>query len=448
MQFFRGAKSSAELVNRLRKAVADGKLAAGSRLPSQRRLAYDLGIAVGTATRAYQIAEREGLIVSYVGRGSFIAHTGASGTFCRAPAGNAIDLSADLPLEHLNPSLGAGLRELALDPAVDTLTHYFDDGRDARHREIAVGWAARFGFKAKADDIAFCAGSQHAILCALAAICRPGDAVMAEEFSYPGFRGAAELLSLHVEPVTIDAQGIVPAAIEAICKTAKPRALYLTPSVQNPTNAPLNPARRAIVARLAEQYDFIVIEDVVRPAAGLPEPIAALAPDRTLFIAGVSKTLGGGLRVSCLAAPAALRDKLAGAIWASQHIASPLLAAVAMRMIENGAADRVLAAKEKEAARRRALVERHLGVFDARTHPVSTFAWLKLPAGWSNAAAVMALAGRGIAVAPSDAFWNGRTPPPDALRICYGAAKTAEALDAALADIADVLARKPVPIRL
>lgn len=444
MQIFKGVKSSSELVDRLRQAIADGRLKPGERLPSQRRLAYDLGIAVGTATRAFQVAEREGLILSYVGRGSFVAHAGSSPR--RTASGTALDLAADLPLETLNPPLAASLRDIA--GSAGPLLGYFDRDRTQRHLSIAAGWAARYGLAADPAAVALCAGSQHAILCALAATCRPGDMVIAEELCYPGFRAAAELLGLRVEPAALDAQGIVPASVEAICKTQSPRALYVTPSVQNPTNALLNPSRRKTLAKLAETYDFALIEDAVRPWAGMPDPIAVLAPARGFFIAGISKTLGGGLRMSVLVAPPTFRDRVTNAIWASQHIASPLMAELALRLIENGEADRVLAAKDQEAARRRAIVERTLGDFDVRLHPASTFAWLTLPDGWSNAAAVMAMANAGISAAPSDAFWNGRTPPPDALRLCYGAAPTAEALDDALGRIAEILSRKPLPIRL
>ena len=65
LRVFRGASGYGELVERLRRGVESGELARGTRLPSHRRLAYDLDVAIGTVTRAYQIAEREGLIVSY-----------------------------------------------------------------------------------------------------------------------------------------------------------------------------------------------------------------------------------------------------------------------------------------------------------------------------------------------------------------------------------------------
>lgn len=451
LSIFRGAKGADDVVARLRRAMGDGRLSGGMRLPSQRRLAYDLGLAVGTVTRAYQAAEREGLIVSYVGRGSFVAHADIGrGGQRRAPQAGRIDLSTDEPIEALNVDLGAVLRRIADDPASQTLLMYLHPGWGRRHREAGVRWLSRFGVAADVDDVTVCSGSQHALFCALAAVCRPGDLVMAEELAFPGFRGAAKMLGLRIEPVRLDAQGIVPAAVEAICKTQSPKLLYVTPGVQNPTNVPLNAARRQTLAKLAERHDFVLLEDVVRPSPGgeLAKPIVRLAPQRTFFVGGLSKTAGGGLRISYLAAPARWRDGVGAALWASQNIASPVTAEIAARLIESGAIDAVSAAKAQEMRRRRELAIRRLGDFDLRLHPASTFGWLVLPAGWSNASAIAALEGAGVTVTPADAFWNRRIPPPDALRICLGAAPSMAVLDEALQRIARILSQGPAPVRV
>lgn len=449
---FRGAAGYGELVQRLRTGIESGELAHGLRLPSQRRLAYELNLAVGTVTRAYQLAERDGLIVSYVGRGSFVASPRAAGqTRGHQKDWSAeIDLSLDEPLEQLNPPLDEILRAIAADGVGHSLLDYHNAGWTDRHRAIGAQWVAEFGYRVTPEAVTVCAGAQHAILCALSICCRPGDIVMVEELSYPGFRRAAEMLGLRMEPVRLDSHGVVPAAIEDICTKQTPKALYLTPSVQNPTNCQLNSARRARIAELAERYDFAVIEDEVRPRSAVPAPppIATLIPDRVFLIAGISKTLGGGLRAAFLAAPEKWRNQAPGAVWASIYVASFINAEIAARMIESGLAARVSEAKAQEAARRRALAERHLGHLDLRMHPGSTVAWLALPDGWTNAAAVTAVRDRGVSVVPADIFWNGRTPPPLGLRISLGAPRTIEALETGLIRIADTLSSRPVAMRM
>lgn len=449
---FRGATGYGELVQRLRFGIESGELAHGVRLPSQRRLAYDLNLAVGTVTRAYQIAERDGLIVSYVGRGSFVAspHAGDRIRAHQKDPGAEIDLSLDEPLEALNPPLDEILRAIAADGVGHSLLDYHNSGWTDRHRAIGAEWVAEFGHRVTPDAVTVCAGAQHAILCSLSVCCRPGDVVMVEELSYPGFRRAAEMLGLRMEPVRLDSHGVIPGAIEDICTKLTPKALYITPSVQNPTNCQLNAARRARVAELAERYDFAVIEDEVRPRSVVPAPppIATLIPHRVFLIAGISKTLGGGLRAAFLAAPERWRKLAPGAVWASIYVASHINAEIAVRIIESGLAARIGEAKAQEAARRRATAERHLGHLDLHMHPGSTVAWLALPAGWTNAAAVTAVRDRGVSVAPADVFWNGRTPPPDAVRIGLGAPRTIEALENGLIRIADTLSSRPVAMRM
>jgi len=439
----RGATGYSDLVERLRKAVEGGELPHGARLPSHRRLAYDLKLAIGTVTRAYQVAEREGLIVSYVGRGSFVASPGASsrGRRHQKDPSAEIDLSLDEPLEALNPSLDGIMRSISEDRLGNTLSEYHNTGWAARHRETGAQWIERFGYRVSPDAVVVCAGAQHAILCSLAAACRTGDVVLVEELSYPGFRGVVEMLGLRAEPVRVDSHGIVPAAIEEACSKSSPRALYVTPSVQNPTNCQLNAARRARTAELAERHDFAIVEDDVRPRSVLPAPapIAALIPERTFFIGGVSKTLGGGLRTAFLAVPECRRKSVPTAVWASIYMASPVSAEIVSRLVESGIADRTAEAKEQEAKRRRALAERYLGHLDLRTHVGSTTAWLPLPQGWTNAAAVTSVRDKGVSMTSADGFWNGRTPPPNAVRLSIGAPRTAELLETALARIADSL---------
>jgi DNA-binding transcriptional MocR family regulator len=439
----RGATGYSDLVERLRNAVECGELSHGARLPSHRRLAYDLKLAIGTVTRAYQVAEREGLIVSYIGRGSFVASPGAMsrGKRHQKDPSAEIDLSLDEPLEALNPSLDGIMRSISDDQLGNTLSEYHNSGWAARHREIGAHWIERFGHRVSPDGVVVCAGAQHAILCSLAAACRPTEIVMVEELSYPGFRGVIEMLGLRAEPIKVDSHGIIPAAVEEACRKSSPRALYVTPSLQNPTNCQLNAARRARLAELAERHDFAIVEDDVRPRSVLPAPapIATLIPDRSFFIAGVSKTLGGGLRVAFLAVPERWRKSLPTAVWASIYMASPVTAEIASRLIESGIADRTAEAKEQEAKRRRALAERYLGHLDLRTHEGSTTAWLALPPGWTNAAAVTSVRDQGVSMTSADAFWNGRTPPPDAVRLSIGAPRTAELLETALVRIADSL---------
>src|SRR5438552_3294242 len=101
--------------------LSSGRLKSGERLPPQRELAWKLGVTVGTVTRAYQEAEKRGLLTGEVGRGSFLRDAGASLAAGRNLAAGvekgAIDMQlAAPPRIHLAAEFEAALREIGRDP--------------------------------------------------------------------------------------------------------------------------------------------------------------------------------------------------------------------------------------------------------------------------------------------------------------------------------------------
>ena len=99
----------ARLAQALQHAIAEGELPPGERLPTHRDLAFRLGLSVGTATKAYAEAERRGLIVSHVGRGSFVSGERRGTAPPATPA--RIDLSRNLPPLRLDGPASSFLGE-------------------------------------------------------------------------------------------------------------------------------------------------------------------------------------------------------------------------------------------------------------------------------------------------------------------------------------------------
>ena len=76
----------------------------------------------------------------------------------------------------------------------------------------------------------------------------PGDVVLTETLTFPGVKAAAEKLRLRLVGVRMDQEGILPEALKAACKEHKPKAVYLIPTLHNPTTATLGTERRKIIA--------------------------------------------------------------------------------------------------------------------------------------------------------------------------------------------------------
>src|SRR5690606_30303540 len=191
------------------------------------------------------------------------------------------------------------------------------------------------------------------LLAVLATFARPGERILSEDVTYPGVRAIAAQLRLDLAGLPMDGEGIIPEAFAEACERLRPKALYLNPTLQNPTTLTVPLRRREAICAVAQTYRVPIIED---DAYGFipqhaPPAIAAMAPDLTWHIGGLSKSIGAGLRLAYVVAPDAKAAwPVVSAMRAGNVMASPLTTALATRWIEAGTADDILAFIRSEAA--------------------------------------------------------------------------------------------------
>ncbi len=419
--------------------IRRGVLAAGARLPTQRELARRLDLALVTVTRGYAEAEKLGLISSEVGRGTFVRRAAAA----EEPAVADLRGNSLLPWALLDDLRRSLARIVESAPAEGALG-YGPQGGTLRHRAAGLAFAADAGVPATLEQMLVTAGAQNGMAAVFAALLAPGDVLLVEEQTYSGMRSLAHLLRLRLRPLAMDREGIRPDALRKACAKGDARALYCLPVLQNPTTAVMSRERRDAIAKIARGAGLLVVEDdtygfLLRSAPRLSEAL----PD-AIWLTGVSKSLLPALRVGFLRAPEALVPRLEAAIGATVYLASPLLAEVVSRWLEDGTAERVAQWKREEVAERQRIAARSLAGFDVATHELSPHLWLRLPAGWSAAEAVAAAARRGVLVTGADAF-TVESDAPRAVRICLGPPETRAALAAALDKLALLLRQPPAP---
>ncbi len=429
-------------------AVMGGDLGPDDALPTQRDLAADMGVTVGTVTRGYAEAARRGLVRGETGRGTFVMppQGGGQGGFASLgmPGGGpgaVVDMGLTASLTSMAPELGATLAELAAEPDLRGLLARPEPRGLARHRRAGARWAALHGMDADPGQVIVCAGAQHALLVCLAALFAPGDRVAVESLTYPQVRPVAKRLRLELVPLAMDEHGILPEALAAACAREPVRGLYVTPSCQNPTMAAMTGLRRQEIADLCRRRGVRIVEDdVYRLMAdtALP-PLSRLVPELGCFIASTSKVLADGLRVAFLCAPPGDAGRLAAAVEATVWVAAPLMAEIVARWIGDGTAERVVAANRIEAAARARLAEEALSGYSVRTRPAAGFAWLTLPAPWRSVEFAEAAAGRGVAVAHMEHFAVGGARPEQAVRLSLCGPPDRDALRAGLGILAELL---------
>lgn len=423
--------------------IKTGALAPGAQLPTHRDLADWLGVTVGTVTRGYAEAARRGLLRGETGRGTYVGAKVHQQLICHQEKLKAgvVDMKVTLPFEQFNPDLGQALREMADDPATQGLLEYFPSVGRSIDREAGAVWLRRYNLEADADNVCITVGGQNALAVVLSAMFRPGDAVAVEGITYPLIKTLSHRFHLKLIPVEQDELGMIPESLEEACRFHGVRGVYLMPTCQNPTTARMPEYRRHEVADIARRHDLTIIED---DAYGLAVgdfgvPIAALAPERTFFIASLSKSVAGGLRVAYLLSPALHLSPIKAAMSDMVWMTPPLMADVARRWIMDGTADRTLAIKREEAARRTALARRMLAGLDMAMQKTGYYIWLTLPEPWTTCDFARVAEENDILLSTDDIFVVGRRPLPHALRLGLSGAPTIEDLERGLEKIRAIL---------
>lgn len=425
--------------------VAAGRLAPGSRMPNQRELARVLGTSVGTVTRAYQAAEARGAIHSTPGRGTFVRRLPSAGS----PLGSTlaldpgrVDLSVAHPLYAQEPDLARALSSMAADVDVHRLFRYQALAEDPRYRTAGLAWLAECGVNAEVEGVVITSGGQHGCLTLVLALTRPGELIMVDEVTYPGFLSLAQQTRRRVRGIPMDAEGMIPEALDEACEEEDARALYLIPTLHNPTGILMPDARRQALAEVAENRGLQVIEDdTLRLLASDPPPtVTSFVPDRSFFIGSMSKAVSGGLRLAFIRVPNAHGDLVRAAVGATVFMASPLLVELGARWIEDGTARHTVAKKRTEIEARQELARELLPAGSFQAHCRSYYLWLYLTEGWTSAEFEAEGRRRGVGVAASRPFSVNTVRPPDAVRVCLSAAEDRDALAGALLTLDRMLA--------
>ncbi len=338
-----------QICQQLREAILSGELAEGTRLPTERALANELGVNRTTVMNAYNELASEGLIEGHVGRGTLVrrnsflsdgdgfdegmaswllglaagereilgpdalllselASTGERKEIISLAAGTpATDL---LPAERINSILADGL----LNARQSALGYSPVEGLHSLRRQIAARMRKR-GVAVDTQHILILSGSTQGIGLIGRFLLNPGDEVVVEVPTYLGAIQAFRALGARVIGVPIDSDGIRTDLLESILARHRPRLIYTLPTFQNPTGVVMSPERRRRLLLLAKRYQTPILEDdpygEIYFEGKQPQPLKALDTNgQVLYLSTYSKVLAPGLRVAWLAAPELMIERL------------------------------------------------------------------------------------------------------------------------------------------
>ena len=427
------------LVDAFAADIRSARLAPGTRLPTHRQLAASEGLALVTASRVYAELEAMGLVSGETGRGTFVRETSL-------PPGHGIDqpdvTAGMLDLNYNYPSvpgqaelLRTALRQLALSGDLESLLRYQPHGGRLHERASFARHLLTRGLNVPAERVLIVNGAQHGLTVALMSLLQPGDVIAVDALTYPGFKALALALHLEVLAIPVTQSGPDLDALERLCRSRSVRAIYSMPTLHNPLGWVMSLEQRQQLIAIARAHDLHIIEDAAYAflVENPPPPLAELAPERTVYVSGLSKNVAAGLRVGFIAAPgqtiAALERMIRVTAWNTPGV----MTSIATAWLDDGTVSRLEVQKRQDAQARQIIADEQLAGLHSVRHPFSYFVWLPLAEDARAEQVVTALLREQISVSTAQPFAIS-THVPHAIRLALASVEMG-ALRGALAKV-------------
>ena len=325
-----------QIVDGVTALVMAQTLKPGARMPSIRSLAVQLAVSVFTVVQAYDRLVARGVLESRASAGFFVqrlgrpdASTDGASETHEPPRFDAIWYLKQifesghlphkagcgwLPEDHLfEDGVRRGLRRLASEGL--RLSGYGDPrGLIELRRLLTQNLVQEHLIQVSAGQVLLCHGSSQGLDLAIRTLLSAGDTVLVDDPGYPNLMSMLRLQGAHLLGVARTPDGYDMAALEALLKTARPKAFFTQPRLQSPTGSRATPAQLHQLLSLAERHDFMLIENDIYADMdiGRQPSLASLGQwERVIHLGSYSKTIAPNLRVGYLLASAEMVERLA-----------------------------------------------------------------------------------------------------------------------------------------
>ena len=447
-----------QLYEALRRAMLDGKLSAGERLPSSRELTQDLKLSRNTVVSALNQLSVEGYLVSRVGSGTYVnenlpkaqvrsrassASTHTADLSRRGIALSSTFCSTQLEMQPFTP----GIADFSAFPVAlwqrlqnkhwrmtyPEMLDYSHSGGYAPLRRAVADYLRVFrSVPLDVDQVIITSGSQQSLELCSHLLADHGDTVWMEDPAYWGAVKAFTATGLKAHPVNVDEQGMAPQPID---ETMRPRLIYTTPSHQYPTGAVMSLPRRQQILAIARAHNAWILEDDYDSEFRFSgPPLSSLAgldkEERVLYLGSFSKVLYPGLKLGYLVVPKRLVSAFKQAHYDLNRPGQMPLQAALAEFIELGHfASALRKARTSYAQRRHSLLEalqpclgKHAQITGAEQ---GLHLCLRLPSGLDDKQLAHRIAEHGLTVRPLSAYCLQRNDARG-LVIGYGYATLAD----------------------
>jgi GntR family transcriptional regulator/MocR family aminotransferase len=375
-----------QLYEAMRRAILDGKIGAGDRLPSSRELTQDLNLSRNTVVTALNQLSVEGYLVSKVGSGTYVnesapkshprsrrtnAPTQLATLSKRGTALSSTYCATQLEIQPFTP----GIADFSAFPVAlwqrlqnkhwrmtypDMLDYSYSGGHAPLRRAVADYLRVFRSVPLDVDQVIITSGTQQSLELCAQLLADHGDTVWLEDPAYWGAVKAFMATGLKAHPIAVDEHGIAPNAND---EKHPPRVIYTTPSHQYPTGAVMSLARRQKILSIASAHNAWILEDDYDSEFRFSgPPISSLAgldqDERVLYMGSFSKVLYPGLKLGYLVVPKRLVSAFKQAHYDLNRPGQMPLQAALAEFIELGHfASSLRRARQSYGERRRCLLE-------------------------------------------------------------------------------------------
>lgn len=349
-----------EIVAQYADQINKGHLPPGTRLPTERQLAAEMGVNRSTVVAAYDELRASGLVERRQGSGTYVSGAlwGVTPDWSRYINGGAfeptqpilqriravrslpgmINLSEGVLSQDLTPHalIEQILRRATLKPNLG----YPPELGDRRLREVLADDLEARGGTVSPESVLITSGSQQGLYLLLRTLLSPGDAVAIEQPSYYYSLSVFQSAGVRLFPLPVDEHGLDPAAIRPLFQRHRIRMVICNPTFQNPTTTTLSLPRRLALLEVCRSLNLPIVEDEVFRdlyyTDAPPPPLRALDKEnRVIGLGTLSKCAAPALRIGWVTGPKPVIDTLAdlkhqidfGTSIISQALAADLLSA-------------------------------------------------------------------------------------------------------------------------
>jgi DNA-binding transcriptional MocR family regulator len=427
----------------LEEDIKNGVLKPGDKLPPQRELADFLDVNLSTISRTFKFCEQKGLISGEIGRGTYISSDVNVNSTLLNPSNinNLIEMGATYPPYEQNKDIIKFIENMLGQPNSDKFLEYSSPCGTFAQRSSGVKWLKKLSLDVTEENILLASGGQNALCAVLSSLFQPGDRIGTDPLSYSGLKTLAKMLGIQLVPIMQEMNEMSPISLKNYCRNNELKGIYLIPDHHNPTTHSLSLKTRKEIVHVAKEYNLIIIEDGINSMLSENHiiPIAALAPEQTIYISSISKVLCAGLRVSFIASPLIYKKTLESALYNINMMVSPFNAEIVRQLINSPLSDKIIIERRNLILERSNLTNAILNDFYILGDKYCNFRWLILPEGWNGKIFETCAKNAGVQVYCAERFAIGNASVPAAVRISITAPKDLAELERGLNIIKSIL---------